>query len=70
MQKQVENMDKKLEEKRERIVYNILSKYAKDNGLVEYKYPDGFYVFGNPDSQELADKKHEEWLMKKENNYD
>lgn len=61
----VENMDKKLEEKRERIVYNILSEYAKDNGLVEYKYPDGFYVFGNPDSQELADKKHEEWLMKK-----
>lgn len=66
----VENMDKKLEEKRERIVYNILSEYAKDNGLVEYKYPDGFYVFGNPDSQEFADKKHEEWLMKKENNYD
>ena len=61
----VENMDKKLEEKRERIVYNILSEYAKDNGLVEYKYPDGFYVFGNPDSQELADKKHEEWLIKK-----
>ena len=25
----VENMDKKLEEKRERIVYNILSEYAK-----------------------------------------
>jgi len=61
----VENMDKKIEENRERIVYNILSEYAKDNGLVEYKYPDGFYVFGNPNSQELADKKHEEWLIKK-----
>ena len=61
----VENIDKKLEEKRERIVHNILSKYAKDNGLVKYEYPDGFYVFGNLDCQELADKKHEEWLMKK-----
>lgn len=81
MQKQVESMmptpqqivkhiDKELEEKRERIVHNILREYAKDNGLVKYEYPDGFYVFGNPDSQELADKKHEEWLMKKENNYD
>lgn len=47
---------------RERIVHNILSKYAKENGLVKYEYPDGFYVFGNPDSQDLADKKHEEWI--------
>ena len=74
MQKQVENIlptpqqivdgMKKLEEAREKIVHNILSEYAKDNGLIEYKYPDGFYVFGNPDSQDLADKKHEEWLEK------
>ena len=49
---------------KERTVYNILKKYAKDNGLVEYNYPDGFYVFGNPDSQEMADKKHKEWLTK------
>lgn len=60
----VENIDKKLEEKRERIVHNILSEYAKDNGLIKYEYPDGFYCFGNPDSQELADKKHEEWIEK------
>jgi prophage tail gpP-like protein len=58
----VENIDKKLEEKMEQITHNILSKYAKNNGLVKYEYPDGFYVFGKPDSQELADKKHEEWL--------
>lgn len=58
----VESIDEKLEEARERIVHNILRDYAKDNGLVKYEYPDGFYVFGNPDSQELADKKHEEWL--------
>lgn len=51
-----------MKEKRERIVYNILSEYAKDNGLVKYEYPDGFYVFGNPDCQELADKKHKEWM--------
>ena len=49
---------------REKIVYNILKEYAKDNGLIEYNYPDGFYVFGNPDSREMADKKHEEWLAK------
>lgn len=60
-----ENIGKKLEEKREQIVYAILSKYAKDNGLVKYEYSDGFYCFGDPDCQELADKKHEEWLMKK-----
>ena len=61
----VENIDKKLEEKKERIVNNILSKYAKDNGLIKYEYPDGFYVFGNPNSPDLANKKHEEWLTKK-----
>ena len=73
MQKQIESMlptpqqikeslDKELEENRERIVHNILSKYAKKKGLIKYEYPDGFYCFGNPNSQELADKKHEEWL--------
>lgn len=52
------------DETKEKIVYNILKKYAKNNGLVEYRYPDGFYCFGNADSQEMADKKHEEWLEK------
>lgn len=55
--------DKELE--KERIVHNILSEYAKDKGLVKYEYSDGFYCFGNPDSQELADKKHEEWLKQR-----
>lgn len=50
---------------KEKLVYSILSKYAKKKGLVKYVYPDGFYVFGNPDSQELADKKHKEWLKSK-----
>lgn len=65
-------IDKKLEEKREQIVHNILSKYAKKKGLIKYEYPDGFYVFGNPDSQEFADKKHEEWMKDKwlENAYE
>ena len=54
-------MDNKTKEK---IVYNILKEYAKDNGLVEYNYPDGFYVFGNPGNWEMANKKHEEWLEK------
>ena len=60
----VKNIDKKLEEKREQIVHNILREYAKDNGLVKYEYPDGFYVFGNPDCQEHDNKKHEEWMKK------
>ena len=60
----VEHINKELEEKRERIVHNILSEYAKDKGLIKYEYPDGFYCFGNPDCQELADKKHEEWIEK------
>lgn len=65
MQKQiVEYIDKKLEEKREQIVHNILNKLAKKKGLIKYEYPDGFYCFGNPDYQELADKKHEEWIEK------
>lgn len=61
----IENIDKKLEEKREQIIHNILSKYAKNKGLVKYEYLDGFYMFGNPDCQEFADKKHEEWLKRK-----
>lgn len=42
----------------------VTSANIKDNnnGLVKHEYPDGFYCFGN---QELADKKHKEWLMKK-----
>lgn len=49
----------------EKLVYNILSRYAKKKGFVKYTYPDGFYVFGNPGNQELADKKHKEWLKSK-----
>lgn len=41
---------------REEIVHNILSKFAKKKGLVKYEYSDGFYVFGNPNSQEMANK--------------
>lgn len=58
----VDKIDKRLEEEREKIVHNILIDFAKDNGLVKYEYSDGYYCFGNPNSQELADKKHEEWL--------
>ena len=60
----VEHIDKELEEKLERIVYNIWSECAKEKGLVKYEYPDGFYVFGNPNTQELADKRHEEWIKR------
>ena len=58
----VEHIDKELEEKREQIVDNILNKLAKKKGLVKYEYPDGFYCLCSPNHQELADKKHTEWL--------
>lgn len=58
----VDKIDKRLEEEREKIVHNLLRDFAKDNGLVKYEYSDGYYCFGNPNSQELADEKHEEWL--------
>lgn len=64
MKQIVKNIDKKLEENREQIVHNILNKFAKKKGLVKYEYPDGFYCFCSPNHQELADKKHEEWLEK------
>lgn len=51
---------------KEDIVHNILSRFAKKKELVKYEYSDGFYCFGNPDSQELADRKHEEWMKKKQ----
>ena len=54
-------MEKQIKEK---LVHSILSKYAKEKGLAKYEYPDGFYCFGNPDSRDLVDKKHEEWLEK------
>lgn len=56
---------------REQIVHNILAKYAQRKGLVKYEYPDGFYVFGNPNSQDVADKKHNEWVerIKKSSSY-
>ena len=54
-------MEKQIKEK---LIHSILSKYAKEKGLVKYEYPDGFYCFGNPDCRDLADKKHEEWLEK------
>lgn len=57
-------MSKIDEQTREKIVHNILSEFAKEHGLVKYEYADGYYVFGNPDSQDIADKKHEEWLEK------
>lgn len=49
---------------KEKLVHSILSRYAKKKGVVKYEYPDGFYVFGEPNAQNLADVKHEEWLKK------
>ena len=44
-------MEKQIKEK---LVHSILSKYAKEKGLVKYEYPDGFYCFGNPDCRDFS----------------
>ena len=49
---------------REELAYNILKKFAKKQGLKEYRYDDGFYMFG-PDDEETrlgVEEKHREWL--------
>ena len=49
---------------REELAYNILKKFAKEQGWKEYRYDDGFYMFG-PDDEETrlgVEEKHREWL--------
>ena len=48
------------EQMREKITHNILTKFAKKKGLSKFTFDDGFYVFA--DTQENADKKHNEWI--------
>lgn len=54
-------MDKEF---REKLAYNMLKEFAKDQGWKEYRYDDGFYMFG-PDDEETRlgiEEKHQEWL--------
>lgn len=54
-------MDKEF---REKLAYNMLKEFAKDQGWKEYRYDDGFYMFG-PDDEETrlgVEEKHREWL--------
>lgn len=49
---------------REKLAYNILKKFSKEQGWKEYRYDDGFYMFG-PDDEETrlgVEEKHREWL--------
>ena len=55
---------------KEKLTFNILKKFAKKKGWIEYRYDDGFWMFG-PDDEETrkgVEEKHNEWLKKKENN--
>lgn len=55
---------------KEKLTYNILKKFAKKKGWIEYRYDDGFWMFG-PDDEETrkgVEEKHNEWLKQKENN--
>ena len=55
---------------KEKLPYNILKKFAKKKGWIEYRYDDAFRMFG-PDDEETrkgVEEKHNERLKKKENN--
>lgn len=50
---------------REKIVYNILKEFAKKKGWKEYRWSDGFWMFG-PDDEEIRigiELRHKEWLL-------
>jgi len=50
---------------REKIVYNILKEFAKKKGWKEYRWNDGFWMFG-PDDEETRtgiELRHKEWLL-------
>ena len=52
---------------KEKLAYNILKKFAKTKGWIEYRYDDGFWMFG-PDDEETrkgVEEKHNEWINKK-----
>lgn len=55
---------------KEDLAYCILKKFAKKKGWKEYRYDDGFYMFG-PDDEETrkgVEEKHQKWLKQKEKN--
>ena len=51
---------------REKLTYNILKRFAKKKGWIEYRYDDGFYMFGPnyDETQKGVEEKHLEWLNK------
>lgn len=57
---------------KEKLTYNILKKFAKDKGWIEYRYDDGFWMFG-PDDEETrkgVEEKHNEWITCNTHKYD
>lgn len=57
---------------KEKLTYNILKKFAKDKGWIEYRYDDGFWMFG-PDDEETrkgVEEKHNEWITRNTHKYD
>ena len=56
------------EDFKEKLAYNILKKFAKKKGWKEYRFDDGFYMFG-PDDEETrtgVEQKHQDWVKEKE----
>lgn len=55
---------------RDKLTYNILKRFAKKKDWIEYRYDDGFYMFGPNDDETRkgVEEKHLEWLNKKDCN--
>ena len=58
------------EDLREKLTYNILKRFAKKKDWIEYRYDDGFYMFGPNDDETRkgVEEKHLEWLNKNDCN--
>lgn len=55
---------------KEKLTYSILNKFSKKKGWIEYRYDDGFWMFGPNDEETRkgVEEKHQEWLKKKNGN--
>ncbi len=52
----------------EKEAYLFAVNHAKSKGLKEYRFPDGFYMFGkdDEDTRIRVERKHKAWLKTKE----
>lgn len=55
---------------KDKLTYSILKRFAKKKDWIEYRYDDGFYMFGPNDDETRkgVEEKHLEWLNKNDCN--